>query len=97
VERDHTLLHHELVQSGEWVGGNVLATRRAPVCVRVRRRRPRRTADGPFVEVKEHLAGYDLVDCDNLERALEIAARIPRRGSLRVEVRPIMEVGGMEM
>jgi len=96
VERDHTLLHHELVQSGEWVGGNVLADPSRSVCVRVRAGVPA-TADGPFAEVKEHLAGYDLVDCDSLERALEIAARIPDAGVCGVEVRPIMEVGGMEM
>jgi hypothetical protein len=48
--------------------------------------------DGPFVEAKEHLGGYMLVDADDLDAALEIAARIPaaRMGGA-VEVRPLVE------
>jgi hypothetical protein len=48
--------------------------------------------DGPFVDAKEHLGGYLLVDADDLDAALEIAARIPaaRMGGA-VEVRPLVE------
>jgi hypothetical protein len=48
--------------------------------------------DGPFVEAKEHLGGYVLVEVDDLDAALEIAARIPaaRMGGA-VEVRPLVE------
>jgi hypothetical protein len=48
--------------------------------------------DGPFVDAKEHLGGYFLVDVDDLDRALAIAARIPaaRMGGA-VEVRPLVE------
>jgi hypothetical protein len=48
--------------------------------------------DGPFVEAKEHLGGYLVVDADDLDAALEIAARIPaaRMGGA-VEVRPLVE------
>ena len=48
--------------------------------------------DGPFVEAKEHLGGYLLVEADDLDAALEIAARIPaaRMGGA-VEVRPLVE------
>jgi hypothetical protein len=38
-----------------------------------------------------------VVDCENLERALEIAARFPDAAICGVEVRPVMDVGGMEM
>jgi hypothetical protein len=49
-------------------------------------------SDGPFVEAKEHLGGYFLVDADDLDAALEIAARIPaaRMGGV-IEVRPVVE------
>src|SRR5215218_7874675 len=49
-------------------------------------------SDGPFVEAKEHLGGYFLVEADELDAALEIAARIPaaRMGGA-VEVRPLVE------
>ncbi|HEY2203900.1 MAG TPA: YciI family protein, partial [Pseudonocardia sp.] len=65
----HAALYRELVESGEWVGGNALADPSRSIGVRVRGGE-RMTTDGPFAEVKEHLAGYDVVDCDSLERAL---------------------------
>jgi hypothetical protein len=48
--------------------------------------------DGPFVDAKEHLGGYLLVEGDDLDAALDIAARIPaaRMGGA-VEVRPLLE------
>jgi hypothetical protein len=48
--------------------------------------------DGPFVDAKEHLGGYCLVEVDDLDAALEIAARIPaaRMGGA-VEARPLVE------
>jgi hypothetical protein len=49
-------------------------------------------SDGPFVEAKEHLGGYIVVEADELDAALEIAARIPaaRMGGA-IEVRPLVE------
>ncbi len=51
--------------------------------------------DGPFAETKEHLGGYYLIDCKNLDEALEFARAVPdvRHGS--VEVRPVMDYGDM--
>jgi hypothetical protein len=48
--------------------------------------------DGPFVDAKEHLGGFYLVEVDDLDAALAIAARIPaaRMGGA-IEVRPLME------
>jgi hypothetical protein len=48
--------------------------------------------DGPFVDAKEHVGGFALVEADDLDAALEIAARIPaaRMGGA-VEVRPLVE------
>jgi hypothetical protein len=48
--------------------------------------------DGPFVDAKEHLGGYFLVEAGDIDAALEIAARIPaaRMGGA-IEVRPLME------
>ena len=50
------------------------------------------TTDGPFAETKEALGGYYLLEADNLDAALEVAARIPaaRMGGA-VEVRPVVE------
>ena len=49
------------------------------------------TTDGPFAETKEQLGGYYLLNCDDLDEAIEIAAKIPgaRHGS--IEIRPVLE------
>jgi len=50
------------------------------------------TTDGPFVEMKEFLGGYYLLEADNIEAALAVAARIPAaRTGGAIEVRPIVE------
>jgi hypothetical protein len=55
------------------------------------------STDGPFAEAKEHLVGYYLVDCDSLDRATAIAVQIPDARWERVEIRPAMDVAGLEM
>jgi hypothetical protein len=50
------------------------------------------TTDGPFVETKEQLGGFFVFDCENLEAALALAARIPRAATGYVEVRAVHEV-----
>ena len=49
--------------------------------------------DGPFAETKEQLGGYYILNCENLDQALELAAELPSTEYGSVEVRPIMEVG----
>jgi hypothetical protein len=50
------------------------------------------TTDGPFVEIKESIGGYFLFEADDLDAAIELAARVPaaRLGGA-VEVRPVVE------
>jgi hypothetical protein len=48
--------------------------------------------DGPFAETKEQLAGFYLVDADNLDDALEIAAKIPPAREGSIEVRPVRQL-----
>ena len=50
------------------------------------------TADGPFAETKEQVAGYFQVDCADLDEAIEIASKIPAAQFGTIEVRPIWEV-----
>jgi hypothetical protein len=82
----------EITESGEMVAGDALTGVETASTVRVRDGKAS-TTDGPFAETKEHLAGYYVVDVKDLDRALELAGRIPdvRFGS--VEVRPIMDMG----
>jgi hypothetical protein len=52
--------------------------------------------DGPYAEAKEYLGSFTIVDCDSLERALEIAARNPAARYWGVEVRPLMHEANVE-
>ncbi|TMQ91244.1 YciI family protein [Actinomadura soli] len=87
----------ELSESGEWVGGEALADPSTTKTVVAKGGQPAVT-DGPFLEAKEHFAGYLTVDCETEERAVEIAKRWPdvRYGG-RMEVRAIMNDAGTEM
>jgi len=78
-------------QSPVVIGGEQLQPVETATTVRVQNGQTLLT-DGPFVEAKEHLGGYFLVDADNLDAALEIASRIPaaRMGGA-IEVRPLVE------
>ena len=73
------------------IGGDQLQPEETATTVRVQDGRTMLT-DGPFVEAKEHLGGYYLVEAGELDEALEIAARIPvaRMGGA-IEVRPLVE------
>jgi len=48
------------------------------------------TTDGPFAETKEQLGGYYLLDCQNLDEAIELAAKIPHAKDGCIEIRPVM-------
>jgi hypothetical protein len=96
VIRDTDVLNRELFESGELVGAYGLADQVNTKMVRVSDGLPAVT-DGPFVEAKEHLASFTIVDCESLERALEIAARNPASRYVGVEVRPLTHEADMEM
>ena len=91
-------LNQDLSAAGELVGGEGLAP---PGEARVVRAGQGSGApavtDGPYLEAKEYLAGYCLLECETEERALEIAARWPDARLNAVELRPIMDDSGMEM
>ena len=82
--------------SGELVGFAALADPSASATVRVREGVAAVT-DGPDGEAKEFLAGYYVVSCETPERAHELAALLPDAELTAIEVRPVMESGGMEM
>jgi hypothetical protein len=89
-------LTRSLADSGELIVTEALAdpslTRRVPAAPGVTDlRSPDGLAtDAPLAEAKEYLAGFFLVDCADLDRALAIAARVPEAAHGMVEVRPIM-------
>jgi hypothetical protein len=48
-------------------------------------------SDGPFAETKEQVAGYDVIDCADMDEAIEIASRHPSASIGTIEVRPLWE------
>ena len=94
--RYYNALAEELAASGELIVSEALAdaslTRRVSV-----RDGQTLTSDGPFAEAKELLAGFFLLEVESEQRAFEIAARVPEAGLGLVEVRPVLQLGGMEM
>jgi hypothetical protein len=92
----YTALMEDLIASGELIVSHALADPSRSRRVSVQEGRTL-TTDGPFAEAKELLAGFVLVECESIERAIEHAARVPEAALGLVEVRPVMDLSGFEM
>ena len=79
----------ELGKSGSLVGANQLQPSDTATTVRVRGGETLVT-DGPFIETKESLGGYYLVEAGSLDEAIEWAAKIPSARFGHIEVRPVV-------
>jgi hypothetical protein len=79
-----------IVDRGLFQSGEALQPTSTATTVRVRNDETL-TTDGPFAETKEQLGGYYLVDCKDLDEAIETAARIPGARDGSIEVRPVAE------
>jgi hypothetical protein len=82
-----------LREAGVLVAGDALERPDVATTVRERDGQPQFT-DGPFAETKEFLAGYYLLDCPDLDTALDHAARTPNISYGSVEVRPVWDRTG---
>ena len=80
-------------KSGHYIGGNQLQPSHTATIVRSRNGKVS-TTDGPFVETKEQLGGYYLIDAKDLNDAIQVASRIPSARFGSIEVRPIVEHNG---
>jgi hypothetical protein len=89
-------LTEDLNASGEMIVSEALADPSLAKRIRVAEGQVM-TTDGPFAEAKEHLAGFFLVDCESMDRAVEIAGRVPEAIFGLVEVRPVLQLGGADM
>jgi len=81
----------ELHDAGAWVSGQALQRNETATLLRVRDGETQLT-DGPFVEAKEYLGGYYVIEAPDLDAALGWAAKVPNAAYGTVEVRPVMEV-----
>lgn len=82
-----------LVTAGAMVAGEALHDADTASTVRVRNGE-RLVTDGPFIESKEVVGGFYVIDVADLDEALEWAARVPNSHFGTVEVRPVMEFAG---
>jgi hypothetical protein len=81
--------NQELFESGELVGAYGVGDQLTAKMVRVDEGVVAVT-DGPYAEAKEYLGSFTIVDCESLDRALEIAAKHPASQHWGIEVRPLM-------
>ena len=79
----------EMQSRGVMLGGNALESVSTATTVRVREGKAQ-TTDGPFAETKEQLGGYYLLECKDIDEAIECAGKIPSAKLGSVEVRPVM-------
>jgi hypothetical protein len=87
-------LCHHLHDIGQYLHASPLQPETTAAIVRVRDGKSSVT-DGPFMETKEQLAGYFLVQANDLNEAVTIATKIPGARIGTVEVRPVREIRGL--
>ena len=91
VYQEYMAFTKDIVDRGLMAGGEALQPTATATTVRVRDGETM-TTDGPFAETKDQLGGFYLVDCKDLDEAIEVASKIPSASEGCIEVRPIWEM-----
>ena len=99
AEREHCYvesaqLAQALNTSGQYLAAGPLHPTSTATSVRVRDGK-RLVTDGPFAETREQLGGYYLIDARDLDEAIGIAERVPPARLGTIEIRPLVEIGGL--
>ena len=84
----------ELRQEGRLLDSQMLASASTAKSVRIRKNSTT-VVDGPFTETKELLAGFNLIEAENIEEAVRIAEQFPWARTGCVEVRPVVDIGAV--
>jgi len=91
----HNALGQQARQSNTYVWSEAVGNRASAKTVRVNNGNTL-TTDGPFIESKELMGGFYILDCKDLDEALGIAAQFPEATYGAVEVRPVMLIPGSD-
>ena len=91
---DSVQLTHQLHAKGQYLSASPLQPASTAAIVRVRDGKPLVT-DGPFIETREQIAGYFLIDAKDKAEAIAIAKLVPGARIGTVEVRPLIEITGL--
>ena len=99
AEREHCYVEsakfaQDLNSGGQYLDASPLHPVATAASVRVRDGRALVT-DGPFAETREQLGGYYLIEAGDLDEAIGIAEKIPPARFGTIEIRPVMEIGGL--
>ena len=84
----HKEFRRSLRSNGKYRDSKPLEPASTATTVRVRNAKTL-TSDGPFIETKEQLGGYYLVEADNLDEAISMASRLPEASEGAIEIRPV--------
>ena len=95
VMAQHGAATEAMQSAGAYVSGEALSLTNTARTLRLRDGKPLVT-DGPFIEAKEALGGFYLVECASMDEALDFAARIPEARTGGVEVRPALDFEALE-
>jgi hypothetical protein len=90
IGRDLEALNAEMKAAGAWVFANGLHPAGTATVVRVEDGETLMT-DGPYLEAKEHIGGFTIVNAPDLDAALRWGAKLARAARLPIEVRPFHE------
>ena len=86
----------QLIAAGAMVTGGGLESRSTATVVRFDLDGAQTVTDGPFIETKEQLMGFWIIECANLDEALAWAKKVPLKGA-SLEVRPLIGTAGEEV
>jgi len=90
IMNEYFAFTEDIRKNGKYVAGEALQPTPTATTVRVRNGKIS-TTDGPFVETKEQLGGFYLIDATDLNDAIQVAARIPSARLGSIEVRPVVD------
>jgi len=92
----HLAFNEEILESGHFIEAEALQPAAASTCLRVRNAKVVLT-DGPYMETKEMVAGFYLIEARDLNEAIQVAAKLPSAPLGTIEVRPCrdLEVNGV--
>jgi hypothetical protein len=90
IMNEYFVFTDDIRKNGKYVAGEALQPTGTATTVRVRTGKVS-TTDGPFVETKEQLGGFYLIEAKDLNDAIQVAARIPSARLGAVEVRPVVD------
>jgi hypothetical protein len=88
--KEYGVFTESIRHNGNYVAGERLQSSSTATTVRVREGKTLAT-DGPFAETKEQVAGFDILECKDLDEAIEVASKHPAAAFGTIEVRPLWE------